>query len=155
VLGSCDQAQAAIEQAIKLDPLDSQLQLFELKALACMSAEAVLVNKLRTRKWESRAEQTYAEYLQAPFLWREGRQKWALDRALKMMDQYPGFAESYYLAFKWGAQMNKNVVPWAQKYLSLCASLTDKERNLIIQEPVVCTGVKEIESELAKLNSDP
>ncbi len=150
----CAKAKDAVLDALGLDPADTQLQLFELKILSCLHDDVQFEKQIKAMKPSSPQDQAYLDFLHGQNLFRLGKYRLSLEKFMRMMNQIPSFSEGYYWAIKAGVKLNRNIRPWAEKYLSLCGGLTDKERNLIPQEPLVCAGYKEIESELAKINID-
>ena len=78
----------------------------------------------------------------------------AFDAALKVTEEQPGFPEPYFVLVKSGTELNRDVEPYLQKYVSLCKAVTIRERKRYSLEPRLCLNLKEAEDELAKKSTE-
>lgn len=152
--GQCERARSYLADAIKLDSADPELHLFELKLLSCARKFDEFNQRLKDYKFTSREHQSFVDYLSGLNSHLEGRNRIAVEKLAKFMADHPQFPEAYYWGYKASIVLLRPNKDWAQKYLKICSALTDKERNLILQEPEVCSHLKEVESELAKTLRD-
>src|SRR5262245_31616480 len=95
-------------------------------------------------------ENTFAQFLTAKDYYQQHLPKKALDLLLKVSEEQPQFPETYYYLWKAGAELNRDVEVWQKKYVSLCKNVVPRERRKFANEPKLCSGLKEVEDDLAK-----
>jgi tetratricopeptide (TPR) repeat protein len=146
----CDGALMNLLKARNLNPYLAEIAVLELRAHLCQGNSTLMREKVRALpaldKWES----AYVQYLMAKDAMDAKTSRKALESLLKVIEEQPGFPEAYYALSRAGIDLERDVEPWLQKYVSLCKAVGVRERRRYSLEPRLCVNLKEAENELAK-----
>ena len=151
----CEGALTTAQAAQKVDPFDADSAALELRALACLQRSESLRERAKALPMMDKWQESFVQYVLALDSLAQKSWRKTYDVALKLTEEQPGFSEGYFLLNKAGAELNRDVEPALQKYVSLCKALTIRERKRYSLEHRLCTGLKEAEVELAKSATDP
>lgn len=146
----CDPALQNILNARKLNPLNGEAAVLELRAYACQKRYEVLREKAKDLPALDKWEAAYVDFLLAQDSFQQKSFRKAHDSLTRITETEPQFPESYLALARSGSEIGKDVEPFLQKYISLCKAVTVRERKKYSLEPRLCTGLKEAEDELAK-----
>ena len=146
----CEGALASALSAQKIHPYDADSSGLELKALACAQRFEQVRERVKSLPGLDKWQDSFVQYILMlewvqQMAWRK-----VYDSALKLTQEHPGFPEGFYFLTRAGAELNKDVEPASQKYVSICKALTIRERKRYALEPRLCANLKEVENELAK-----
>lgn len=150
----CESAAAFIDRARVLNPYDAEAAVFEISALYCLKKSEAQREKIKSLPALNKWEEGFVQYLTAQDLLRQGQAKRSMDLLQKFSDENPQFPEAYFYLAKAGLEMKRDVDDWQERYISLCKSISVRERKKYALEPRLCVALKEVEDELAKSGRD-
>jgi predicted Zn-dependent protease len=146
----CDVALRTLHSARTIFPYSATSAILELRALVCQKNFTTFRDKLKVLPPLLKGQESFVQYLEAQDLMQQKMWKRATDILLKVSEEEPRFPDVYYLLARAGHELDRDVDAWAQKYISLCKSLTPRERKRFAFEPRLCANAKEVEDDLAK-----
>jgi len=156
----CDSALVSLEMARSLNPHASEPALLELRALLCAKRYDTFREKLKaasapggtgnSEKWD----QAFGQYLSAQEQLRQKSTSKAFDLLAKVTEDFPQFPEAYYYLARAGQSLERDAVPFLQKYSALCKGVTLRERKKFSLEPQLCVKMKEVDDELSAMKSE-
>lgn len=149
IRGECDGALLNIEMARSLNPFATEPAVLELRALLCAKRYDQFRDKAKSITSSDKWDQGFIQYLQAQEHLRLNASHKAYEMLLKVTDEFAQFPEGFYQLAKAGKALDKDVLPWLQKYSVLCKGVTFRERKKFGYEPQLCTRMKEVDEELA------
>lgn len=146
----CEGALQSVQLSRKVDPYAGEAAVLELRAFACKGDFESLRDKAKSLPALDASEDVFLQYLLALDSFQQRFWQKTSEGMFKLTESNPQFPESYFLLAKSNAELGKNVEPYFQKYISLCKSITARERKRYSLEPRLCANLKEAEDELAK-----
>jgi len=149
----CDGAMQSLQGARKLNPLSAEPALLELRVYACKQNFEMMRGKAKDLPALDKWQEAYVQYLLALDSLQQRSWRKVFEAMAKVSEEQPQFPESYLLMAKAGIELNKDVEPAMQKYVSLCRALTVREKKRFSLEPRLCANLKEAEDELAQRKS--
>lgn len=151
----CAGALSTLKTARALNPFLPDPAVLELRALVCLKDYETFREKLKSLPAVEKGQEPYVQYLTAQDLLQQQMWRRATEVLSKVSEDQPRFPETYYFLYKASVGLENNGEAYAQKYVSLCKSLSPRERKQFSNEPRLCLNLKETEDELAKKNSEP
>lgn len=146
----CEAATSLLQRARELNPYLGEPALLELRSLICAKKLEPVREKMKSLPSLDKWEENFVQYLSAQESLLQGQPKRALEVLSRVSEEFPQFPEAYYFMAKAGAELNKDVEVWQQKYVSLCKSVSVRERKKYALEPRLCFAMKEVEDDLSK-----
>ncbi len=150
----CGQALETISQAKTLSPYIYESALLELRALICQKNYEAFRLKLKNIPSVEKSQEYFVTYLAAQDMLQQKMWKKGGDLLLKVSEEQPRFPESYYWLNRVNTELEQGDDTFAKKYLSLCKTVSIRDRKTFALEPRLCAGVKEVEDELQNKNID-
>lgn len=150
----CASAAALVERGRALNPYSPELSTVELRTLACQKRFSLIKDKARSLPPLNKWGDSFVQYLLAQNHLEEKSPRKAFDILNKVSDEFPQFPESYYYLAKAGADLNKDTESWLERYVSLCKSVSVRERKKYSDEPLLCAHLKEVEDELSRKSTE-
>lgn len=150
----CESAATLLQKARLLDPYFGEAAVLEARTLICGKKSEALKDKLKTLPVLDKWEESFVQYLSAQENLLQGQPRRAFESLSRVTEDHPQFPEAYYFLAKAGQEVGKDVEVWQQKYVSLCKSVSSRERKKFSLEPRLCVSVKEVEDELSKNSAE-
>lgn len=150
----CEGALASVQTARKINPYDAEIAVLEVRGHICAMKYDLAREKIKTLPPLDKWQASYVQFLGAQDSLLQKFPRKAFDAALKVTEEQPGFPEPYFVLVKSGTELNRDVEPYLQKYVSLCKAVTIRERKRYSLEPRLCLNLKEAEDELAKKSTE-
>lgn len=154
IKGECDGALLNLQMARSLNPFATEPAVLELKSLVCAKRFENFRDKAKSWSAGDKWDQAFVQYLQAQEHLRLNASHKAYELLIKVTDDFPQFPEGFYHLAKAGKALDKDAMPWLQKYSSLCKGVTFRERKRFGYEPQLCARVKEVDDELAAIKRE-
>lgn len=156
----CDSALVTLEMARALNPHAAESALLELRALLCAKRFELFQTKLKLASAPGgtgngeRWDQAFGQYLSAQEQLRQNATNKAFELLSKVTEDFPQFPEAYYYLARAGQSLERDAVPWLQKYSSLCKGVTLRERKKFSLEPQLCLKMREVDEELSATRTE-
>lgn len=145
--------------ATNAEKLFSDFQPLEISRLALAQASLCAGKLDRVRKAKESIDskkssfQVYWNMVEAELAHRAGQNAAAKEFLSEALKYDPGFPETQFWFWKFEGEMVKVSERAAQKYLSLCKSLSPRAARKYLNEPLLCRRTAEVETFLKKNNS--
>jgi hypothetical protein len=150
----CEGALTSAQAARKINPYDAESAVLEVRAHVCAQKPELAREKMKQLPPLDKWQASYIQYLNAQEAYAQKSARKSFEAAQKVSEEQPGFPEPYFLMAKAGVELNREVEPFLQKYVSLCKAVTLRERKRYSLEPRLCANLKEAEDELAKKSTE-
>lgn len=150
----CDGALATLQPARVMAPSAAEPAVLELRTLICQQKFELLREKLKTLPPMDKSQEFFVQYMTAQDYMQLKLSRRAFDTLIKLSEADAKFPEVYFHLTKIGAELGRDTEAYAHKYVSLCKALTPRDRKRYNFEPVLCSGLKEVEDELVKKNNE-
>lgn len=150
----CDTALVTLEMARTLNPFANEPSLLELRALYCAKRFEIFRDKLKVMQSSDKWDQAFGNYLSAQDSLRNKASHKAYEILMKVTEEFPAFPEAFYYLARASQELEKDAVPYMQKYSILCKGVTLREKKKFSYEPHLCEHMKEVDDELASVARD-
>lgn len=153
ILGGCSEAAASV---LKLYETLSALEIVRLAAAQALMCQGQVEEAVKTKGIVDPKKTTlliFWQLLDVEALQRTGKIEKGLEILAQIEKTSPAFPEAYYWKWRLDRDLKKVTEKPAQKYVSLCKSLSPRAYRKYLAEPFLCRRLQEVESSLKKNNT--
>lgn len=149
----CDGASNRINKYKEMLPYIEDLRLHQMQALLCAGKLEDYVNARGLSDYKKSSDSFRWQILEIEYFFRTNltnKAREAAQNSIKLDEKFP---ESYYWLWKAENDLKVKSDKSAQKYLSLCKTMSNRHARQFFWEPLLCRRTTEVETYLKKNNN--